>query len=53
MLERIVYLNECVVLTLNYLNAAHIYEDEEEYYKVLQLLKALGPIKLAAKALGI
>ena len=52
MLERFVHLKECVVLTLNDLNASHMWNEDEEYYKVEELLKVLGPIKLAAEALG-
>ncbi|XP_014285448.1 uncharacterized protein [Halyomorpha halys] len=53
MLERFAHLKECVVLTLNDLNASHMWNtDEEEYYKVVELLKLLGPIKLAGEALG-
>uniref|UniRef100_A0AAR5PGS0 Uncharacterized protein n=1 Tax=Dendroctonus ponderosae TaxID=77166 RepID=A0AAR5PGS0_DENPD len=53
MLERFVHLKECVVLTLNELNASHMWnEDEEDYYKVVELLKVFGPIKLTVEALG-
>lgn len=52
MLERFVHLKECVVLTLNDLNASHMWNEDEEDYKIVELLKVLGLIRLAAKALG-
>ena len=41
-----------VFLTLNDLNASQIWNEDEEYCKVVLLLKVLGQIKLAAEALG-
>ena len=51
MIERFITLKDCVVLTLKDIGASHMW-NEAEYPKIVELLKVLGPVRLAAEALG-
>jgi hypothetical protein len=50
-IERLITLKECVVLALNDIGASHMC-NEAYYPKIIELLNVLGPVRLAAEALG-
>ena len=51
MIERFIILKECVVLALNNTGASHMW-NEAYYPNIIELANILGPVRLAAKALG-
>lgn len=51
MIERFITLKECILLTLNDIGASHMW-NELHYSNIMELCKALGPVRLAAEALG-
>jgi hypothetical protein len=50
-IERFITLKECVVLALNNTGASHMW-NEAYYPNIIELDNVLGPVRLAAKALG-
>jgi hypothetical protein len=51
MIERFITLKECVVSALNDIGASHMW-NEAYYPKIIELFIVLGPVRLAAEALG-
>jgi hypothetical protein len=51
MIERFITLKECVVVALNDIGDSHMW-NEAYYPKIIELLNVLGPVRLAAEALG-
>jgi hypothetical protein len=52
-IERFITLKRmcCVVSALNYIGASHMW-NKAYYSKIIELLNVLGPVRLAAEALG-
>jgi hypothetical protein len=49
--ERFITFKECVVVALNDIGASHMW-NEAYYPKIVELVNVLGPVRLAAEALG-